>query len=202
MRAADAEYHQLQSPQGSTNCIGALGVSTGHVGKSHKEILSEKMQIAFMLRNLPSTWQDKVCEHLGRLTTCREVHDKVTSLAQSSSRYPMSDDIYIYIYIYIFFLFILYIYIYICIDMCMWIAAMSMLSTILRTLRTIAKKISRRSLAIIVLVAVVSATMQGSALPLLAKAVRGKMEVEKEDHNMVKELLLMHSLQDSRSSGR
>ena len=44
-----------------------------------------------MIRILPSTLQDRVAAHLEHLTTYSDVHDKVVSLVQASSRYGASD---------------------------------------------------------------------------------------------------------------
>ena len=61
------------------------------LARDHKETLSEKLRIAFMIRMLPQSLQDRVQEHLDRLTTYQEVHDKVVSLVQSSSKYSSGD---------------------------------------------------------------------------------------------------------------
>ena len=45
------------------------------------------MRIAFMVRILPQPLQDRVAEHLGRLTTYQEAQNKVVKLVQASSRY-------------------------------------------------------------------------------------------------------------------
>lgn len=57
----------------------------------HREILSEKLRIAFMLRILPATLQERVTGHLRHLITYHEVYGKVVSLVQSFARYNPGD---------------------------------------------------------------------------------------------------------------
>lgn len=52
---------------------------------------SEKLRIAFLLKMFPTTLQERAMEDLDRLATDRKVHDKVVSLAQSSSKDSPSD---------------------------------------------------------------------------------------------------------------
>ena len=59
--------------------------------RDHKEKLSEKMLTALMVRTLPADLQNKVFEHMDRLTTYREVKEKVVSLVQSIPKYA-SDE--------------------------------------------------------------------------------------------------------------
>ena len=61
------------------------------LSRDHKEVLSEKLRIAFMISILPQALQARVEEQLDRLTTYRDVHSKIVSLAQSSSKYSVSD---------------------------------------------------------------------------------------------------------------
>ena len=61
------------------------------LSRDHKEVLTEKLRIAFMLKILPTSLQERIAEHLDRLTTYNEVHDKIVSLVQSSSRYNLGD---------------------------------------------------------------------------------------------------------------
>lgn len=61
------------------------------LARDHKEVLSEKMRSALMISVLPGLLQDRIAEYLDRLTTYNEVHDKVVSLIQSSSKYAVGD---------------------------------------------------------------------------------------------------------------
>ena len=61
------------------------------LARDYKETLSEKMRIAFMIRILPQALQERIQEHLDRLTTYQEVHDKAVNLVQSSAKYGGSD---------------------------------------------------------------------------------------------------------------
>ena len=56
----------------------------------HKESLSEKMH-TLLVRILPTNLQERIVEQLDRLTTYRDVPDKIMSLAQSSAKYAVSD---------------------------------------------------------------------------------------------------------------
>ena len=55
-------------------------------------MLSEELKIGFLLKVLPAALAEKVVEQLDRLKSYREVHDKVVSLVQSSSKYMLSDE--------------------------------------------------------------------------------------------------------------
>ena len=59
----------------------------GTLARDHKEVLSEKMKVSLMVRILPQALQERVYEQLDRLTSYKEVYDKVVSLVQSSSKY-------------------------------------------------------------------------------------------------------------------
>ena len=60
------------------------------LARDHKEVLSEKLRTALMVSILPQTLQERVAEHLDRLTTYNEVHSKIIGLVQASSRYSAS----------------------------------------------------------------------------------------------------------------
>ncbi len=57
------------------------------LARDYKETPSEKMKVALMVRILPQSLQERIHEHLDRLTSYKEVYDKVVSLVQSSSKY-------------------------------------------------------------------------------------------------------------------
>ena len=61
------------------------------LARDHKEVLSEKMQVALLVKILPNTLQERVNEHLDRLVTYKDVHAKIVNLIQSSSKYSASD---------------------------------------------------------------------------------------------------------------
>ena len=63
----------------------------GVLARDHKEVLSDKLRIALLISILPNGLQERVMEHLDRLATYIEVHDKLTSLVQSSTRYNVGD---------------------------------------------------------------------------------------------------------------
>ncbi len=57
------------------------------LARDHKEVLSERVRTALLVRILPDKLQGRVHEQLDRLTTYKSVYDKVVSLAQSSAKY-------------------------------------------------------------------------------------------------------------------
>ena len=61
------------------------------LARDHKEVLSEKMRVALLVKILPNALQERVNEHLDRLTTYTDVHAKIINLAQSSSKYNVND---------------------------------------------------------------------------------------------------------------
>ena len=60
------------------------------LARGHKEVLSEKMQVALLVKILPNALQERVNEHLDRLTTYKDVHAKIINLVQSSSKYNLN----------------------------------------------------------------------------------------------------------------
>lgn len=61
------------------------------LARGHKEVLSDKMRMALLISILPTSRQECIMEHLDRLTTYNEVHDKVVSVVQACPRYSASD---------------------------------------------------------------------------------------------------------------
>ena len=61
------------------------------LARDHKEVLSEKMQVALLVKILSNALQERVNEHLDRLTTYKDVHGKISNLVQPSSKYSLSD---------------------------------------------------------------------------------------------------------------
>jgi hypothetical protein len=58
----------------------------GTLSRDHKEVFSEKIRTALLVRTLPDKLQDRVHEQLDRLTTYKAVYDKIVSLVQSSTK--------------------------------------------------------------------------------------------------------------------
>ena len=61
------------------------------LARDHKEVLSEKMQVAQLVKILPNALQERVNEHLDRQTTYKDVHANIINLVQSSSKYNLND---------------------------------------------------------------------------------------------------------------
>ena len=61
------------------------------LARDHKEVLSDKIRIALLISILPNGLQERVMEHLDRLLTYNDVHDKVVSLVQASPKYMNGD---------------------------------------------------------------------------------------------------------------